>query len=78
MQATNWCAEHAIRPAVIIRKNWGGNRTTIGADTWQVLASVLITATMQHRDPVATPIPATQPQPTVADLTIPTRPAHGP
>jgi transposase len=27
VQATNWRAEHAIRPAVIARKHWGGNRT---------------------------------------------------
>jgi transposase len=79
VQATNWRAEHAIRPAVITRKNWGGNRTTTGATTWQVLASVLATAIMQHRDPVATLIPLLRnTQPTVADLTIPTRPARGP
>ena len=43
-----------------------------------MLASVLTTATMQHRDPIATLIPLLQnPQPTVADLTIP-NPAHGP
>jgi transposase len=44
VQATNWRAEHAIRPAVISRKNWGGNRTRTGADTWQTLTSVLRTA----------------------------------
>jgi transposase len=78
VQATNWRAEHAIRPAVVTRKTWGGNRTRTGADTQQVLASVLGTATMQHRDPVATLIPLLRnPQPTVADLTIP-NPAHGP
>jgi transposase len=27
VQATNWRAEHAIRPAVVSRKTWGGNRT---------------------------------------------------
>lgn len=79
VQATNWRAEHAIRPAVVTRKNWGGNRTTTGAGTWQVLASVLGTATMQHRDPVATLVPLLRnPQPTVADLTVPTRPVRGP
>jgi len=79
VQATNWRAEHAIRPAVITRKNWGGNRTRAGADTWQTLASVLTTATMQHRDPVATLIPLLRnPQPAVADLTIPTQPTRGP
>jgi transposase len=80
VQATNWRAEHAIRPAVVTRKHWGGNRTRAGADTWQVLASVLTTAAMQHRDPVATLIPLLRNrQPTVADLTIPTQqPTRGP
>ncbi len=79
VQATNWRAEHAIRPAVITRKTWGGNRTRAGATTWQILASVLTTATMQHRDPVATLIPLLRnPQPAVADLTIPTQPTRGP
>jgi hypothetical protein len=27
VQATNWRAEHAIRPAVVCHKAWGGNRT---------------------------------------------------
>jgi transposase len=45
VQATNWRAEHAIRPAVVTRKVWGGNRTWTGAVTWQVLSSVLATAT---------------------------------
>ena len=33
--ATNWRAEHAIRPAVVTRKVCGGNRTCHGADTQQ-------------------------------------------
>jgi transposase len=79
VQATNWRAEHAIRPAVLTRKNWGGNRTRAGATTWQALASVQTTATMQHRDPVAVLIPLLRnPQPTVADLSIPTQPVRGP
>jgi transposase len=32
VQATNWRAEHAIRPAVVCRKAWGGNRTWAGAE----------------------------------------------
>ena len=31
VQATNWRAEHAIRPAVVSRKPWGGNATWTGA-----------------------------------------------
>ena len=79
VQATNWRAEHAIRPAVLTRKHWGGNRTRAGADTWQILASVLTTATMQDRDPVAVLIPLLRnPHPTIAELTIPTQPTRGP
>jgi transposase len=47
VQATNWRAEHAIRPAVVCRKAWGGNRTWTGAQTWQVLTSILATAAAQ-------------------------------
>jgi hypothetical protein len=65
---------------VVTRKNWGGNRTQAGANTWQILTSVLTTATMQHRDPIAILIPLLlNPQPTVADLAIPTpATAHSP
>ena len=42
--AFNWRAEQAIRPAVVNRKICGGNRTTRGAQTQQVLASVIRTA----------------------------------
>src|SRR5437588_13107070 len=45
--ATNWRAEQALRPAVVTRKVCGGNRTTRGAHTHQVLASVL--RTIQQR-----------------------------
>ena len=45
LDATNWRAEHALRPAVVTRKTCGGgNRTRRGADSQQVLASVLRTA----------------------------------
>ena len=51
IDATNWRAEQAIRPAVVIRKVCGGNRTRRGADTQQVLASVVRTARQRHLDP---------------------------
>jgi transposase len=74
VQATNWRAEHAIRPAVVTRKNWGGNRTRAGADTWQTLTSVLRTATQQARDPITLLADLLRaPAPTVADLAIPGR-----
>jgi transposase len=73
VQATNWRAEHAIRPAVVCRKAWGGNRTWTGAVTWQVLSSVLATARMQQCDPVALLVPLLRtPGPVLADLAIPT------
>jgi len=43
--ATNWRAEQALRPAVVTRKMCGGgNRSSRGADTQQVLVSILRTA----------------------------------
>ena len=45
LDATNWRAEQALRPAVVTRKTCGGgNRTRRGADSQQILASVLRTA----------------------------------
>ena len=49
VDATNWRAEQAIRPAVVTRKVCGGNRTRRGADTQQVLASVVRTAKQSKR-----------------------------
>jgi transposase len=72
VQATNWRAEQAIRPAVVTRKSWGGNRTWAGADTWQALTSVLRTATQQGCDPVELLARLLRaPTPVVADLAIP-------
>ena len=53
IDATNWRAEQAVRPAVATRKVCGGNRTRRGADTQQVLASVMRTARQRHLDPRA-------------------------
>lgn len=50
VDATNWRAEHAIRPAVVNRKVCGGNRTARGAHTQQILASVVRTARQRHLD----------------------------
>jgi len=47
IDATNWRAEQASRSAVVSRKVCGGNRTTRGAHTHEVLASVL--RTIQQR-----------------------------
>jgi transposase len=72
VEATNWRAEQAIRPAVVCRKQWGGNATWEGAACWQVLASVIRTARLQQRDPVALLVGLLRaPGPIVADLAIP-------
>jgi transposase len=47
VDATNHRAEQAIRPAVVNRKVWGGNRTPAGAEAQSILMSVLRTATQQ-------------------------------
>ena len=49
LEATNWRAEQALRPAVVTRKVWGGNRNVAGAHTQEVLASVLQTCRQQQR-----------------------------
>jgi len=70
LDATNWRAEQALRPAVVTRKLCGGgNRTRRGADSQQVLASVLRTA--HQRDLDATDVLVallTAPTPTVPPL----------
>lgn len=50
--ATNWMAEQALRPAVVNRKVWGGNRTWAGARHQERLMSVLRTSRQQHRDAI--------------------------
>jgi transposase len=47
IRATNWWAEQGIRPAVIMRKTWGGNVTWRGARTQQCLMSVCRTGRLQ-------------------------------
>jgi transposase len=51
LDATNWRAEQALRPVVVTRKMCGGgNRTARGADSQQVLASLLRTANQRGLD----------------------------
>jgi len=51
LDATNWRAEHALRPAVVTRKMCGGgNRTAHGAASQHILASVLRTADQRRLD----------------------------
>jgi transposase len=51
LDATNWRAEQALRPAIVTRKMCGGgNRSPQGADTQQVLVSILRTAQQRNLD----------------------------
>ncbi|HEV3192428.1 MAG TPA: IS66 family transposase [Polyangiaceae bacterium] len=43
IDATNYRGEQAIRPAVVNRKVWGGNRTWLGARWQSILTSILRT-----------------------------------
>jgi transposase len=54
VQATNWRAEQGLRPMVVNRKHWGGNKTRAGADSQAVIASVLRTAIQHDLDPIET------------------------
>jgi len=50
VDATNTLAERVMRMLVVIRKNWGGNRTENGARAQAILTSVLCTARQQDKD----------------------------
>lgn len=50
VDATNNLAERVMRLLVVIRKNWGGNRTENGARSQAVLTSILCTAKQQDKD----------------------------
>lgn len=54
LDATNWRAEQALRPAVVTRKMCGGgNRTARGARSQEILATVLRTADQRGLDATA-------------------------
>lgn len=76
VDATNWRAEHALRPAVVNRKVCGGNRSPRGADTQQVLTSVVRTAHQRQLDASQVLVDLLRaPRPTVSRALIP---ASGP
>jgi transposase len=52
VEATNNRAERALRPAVVVRKTGGCNRSERGAKKHAVLASLLVTAKQQGGDPL--------------------------
>lgn len=51
--ATNFRGEQGVRPCVVNRKTFGGNRTWVGAQTQGVITSVLATAAKTGIDAVA-------------------------
>ena len=51
IDATNYRAEQAIRPAVVNRKDWGGNRTWPGATAQGILMSVIRTSQQRAVEP---------------------------
>jgi transposase len=53
VEATNWPAEHAIRPAVVNRKSCGGNRTSEGANAQSILTSLLRTSQQRGLNSIA-------------------------
>ena len=72
VDATNWRAEHALRPAVVNRKVCGGNRSARGAHTQQVLTSVLRTAQQRQLDASEVLVELLRaPQPTVSQTLAP-------
>jgi len=67
VDATNWRAEQAIRPAVVNRKVSGGNRSTQGAEAQEILSSVIQTARLRDIDPRDVLVELLRaPQPTVS------------
>lgn len=52
VDATNWRAEQALRPAVVNRKVWGGNRTERGAEAQSILMTVWQTALKLDIEPM--------------------------
>ncbi|MGH3574862.1 MAG: IS66 family transposase [Pseudonocardiaceae bacterium] len=53
VDATNWRGETGVRPCVVNRKTWGGNRTWRGAKTQGVITSVIATAAKNGVDAIA-------------------------
>jgi transposase len=70
VEATNWRAENAIRPAVVNRKVCGGNRTWESARTQHILMTMFRTAYQQGADAIEIMVDLLRaPDPTIAPLT---------
>jgi transposase len=67
LDATNWRAEQALRPAIVNRKVSGGNRSERGAATQEILSSIVQTARLRDLDPRAVLVDLLRsPQPTAS------------
>ena len=53
LPAANYLGEQAIRPAVVNRKVWGGNRTDRGAIAQSSLSTIVLTALQRVLNPLA-------------------------
>lgn len=53
LPAANYLGEQAIRPAVVNRKVWGGNRTDRGAAAQSTLSTIVLTALQRALNPLA-------------------------
>jgi transposase len=72
VDATNNLAERVMRLLVVIRKNWGGNRTEAGARAQAILTSVLRTAQQQDKDAFQLLVDLLRsPQPKLLDIVPP-------
>lgn len=72
VEATNWRAENAIRPAVVNRKVCGGNRSMYSAETQHILMTMFRTAYQQGADAIGIMIDLLRsPEPTIAPLAMP-------
>jgi len=77
VDATNFRAEQAVRPAVVGRKVFGGNRTWAGARAQEILCSLLQTCRIQGRDAQVVLVELLcSPSPLVAEIIL--EPERGP
>ncbi len=79
VEATNWRAENAIRPAVVNRKVCGGNRSMYSAETQHILMTMFRTAYQQGVDAIGIMIGLLRaPEPTIAPFAMPLTGKPGP
>jgi transposase len=77
VDGTNNAAERALRPAVVMRKITGGNRSASGARAWAILASVMRTAEQQGRNVLETIKTLLRAEWAAGNIAPPAQPAAG-